>query len=124
MADEGKRPTYYVPPDFFELQRQRPSTKASGAWLFVCKKCPGSKTVSASYKSRFNLKAHVEKRHSSVLKKFQELCALNDKRKGSKVEESEQPQSKGQMASSSSSSVSKLQAILYLYAVLIRLSMK
>lgn len=72
-----KRPTFYVPPDFFKLKERG---ETSGSWMYTCQKC-FKKTISTSYKSRINLRAHVKCKHSHSLSKFDTACKAADGRK-------------------------------------------
>lgn len=77
-ADGQVKPTYSVPDDFFVLKGPG-STNQS--WLYLCKKCVGNKMITASYKSRFNLRQHVKSKHTPSLKTFDKVCNDNRKRK-------------------------------------------
>lgn len=74
---EVKKYTYFVPEEFFQLKGAGP---AKGSYTFICKKCI-KQTINANYKSRFNLREHVKKKHSRSLKAFDEACNVQDGRK-------------------------------------------
>ena len=46
-----------------------------------------SKVVSASYKSRQNLRAHIKSKHFGALKGFDEQCSKNDKRESDQYQQ-------------------------------------
>ena len=76
-AGATKTVQYKVPEEFFKLKGQG---SCVGNWIFTCQKCI-NKTVSASYSTRANLRAHVQRVHKQSLKKFNDLCAEADRRK-------------------------------------------
>lgn len=75
MADSDK-PSYFVPESFFTLKGKSKDTKS---FIFACKRCP--KTISASNKSRFNLKNHVKNKHSTHLEEYEKQTGEKDGRK-------------------------------------------
>ena len=58
---------------------------SQGNGLFACKRCI-DKEVSASSKSKVNLRTHVKKRHNGSLPTFDKLCQENSSRKSKKPE--------------------------------------
>lgn len=71
-------PKYQVPEAIFQLIGP---TEKAGNSRYKCKLCIGSKSISASNKSRVNLRNHLKSQHTSRLKSFDEWCSSNDKRK-------------------------------------------
>ena len=76
-SDSSFQPTYFVPKQFYILKEKGES---KGNWIFSCQRCV-NKNISASYKSRQNLRAHIKSRLIGALKSFDEICNKNDKRK-------------------------------------------
>ena len=74
---ETLKPTYFVPKEFYVLNGKGESRQNR---LFIGQR-GFFKSVSASYKSRQNLHAHIKREHFGTFKKFDELCSNNDKRK-------------------------------------------
>ena len=71
-------PTYHVPPEFFTSVGPGNTT---GSWIFKCTRCTKGITISASIKSRYNIRQHVKAKHTQALQKFDNLCTAKDKRK-------------------------------------------
>lgn len=74
-------PTYSVPDSIFKLKGKGPT---QGSWIFTCLKCVGNKTITASYKSRYNLRQHVISRHNRLLSDFDNHSTTTDKRSKTK----------------------------------------
>ena len=74
QQDSSSHPTYSVPESFYTF-KGRGAT--NGTWIFQCKKCVGSKAITSSAKSRYNLRQHLKSKHSQSLQAFDNACSDN-----------------------------------------------
>jgi hypothetical protein len=76
-SETSLRPEYFVPENFFVLSGPG---EVEGNWKFKCVKCYNT-TISASYKTRYNLKKHVVSKHRYSLAEWDTKIKDHDKRR-------------------------------------------